>query len=135
MLKKTIKYTDYNGVERKEDFYFNISKAEAMEMELSTDGGLSETIRHIIDAQDMPSIVAYFKRIVLDAYGVKTPDGKRFIKSQELRDSFAQTEAYSDLFMELATNADAAAEFINGIVPHTVSTDAATGDTSARVVE
>ena len=135
MLKKTIKYTDYNGVERKEDFYFNISKAEAMEMELSTDGGLSETIKRIIDAQDMPSLLAYFKQLVLTAYGVKSPDGKRFIKSQELRDSFMQTEAYSDLFTELATNADAAAEFVNGIVPHNASTDAATGDTSARVVE
>lgn len=117
MLKKTITYTDYNGSERTEDFYFNLSKAELMEMELSTTGGLAETIQRIVKAQDAPAIIKIFKDLVLKAYGEKSPDGKRFIKSKELADSFAQTEAYSDLFMELATNADAAAEFVNGIVP------------------
>lgn len=117
MLKKTITYTDYNGVERKEDFYFNLSKAEVMEMELSTTGGLAEMIKRIVAAQDQPAIIKVFKDLILKAYGEKSPDGKRFIKSPELSDSFAQTEAYSILFMELATNDDAAAKFINGIVP------------------
>lgn len=117
MLKKTITYTDYNGVERKEDFYFNLSKAEVMEMELSTTGGLAEMIKRIVAAQDQPAIIKVFKDLILKAYGEKSPDGKRFIKSPELSDAFAQTEAYSILFMELATNDDAAAKFINGIVP------------------
>lgn len=117
MLKKTITYTDYNGVERKEDFYFNLSKAEVMEMELSTTGGLAEMIKRIVAAQDQPAIIKVFKDLILKAYGEKSPDGKRFIKSPELSDAFAQTEAYSQLFMELATNDDAAAKFINGIVP------------------
>lgn len=117
MLKKTFTYTDYNGVERTEDHYFNLSKAELMEMELSTTGGLAEMINKIVAAQDAPAIVKIFKELVLKAYGQKSADGRRFIKSKELSDDFAQTEAYSQLFMELATNADAAAAFVNGIVP------------------
>ncbi len=117
MIKKTITYTDYNDVERTEDFYFNLSKAELMEMEMGTTGGLAETIEKIVAAQDAPAIIKIFKDLVLKAYGEKSDDGKRFIKSEELSTAFAQTEAYSILFMELATDADAAAKFVNGIVP------------------
>ena len=117
MLKKTFTYTDYNGVERTEDHYFNLSKAELMEMELSTTGGLAEMINKIVAAQDAPQIVKLFKELVLKAYGQKSADGRRFVKSKELSDEFAQTEAYSQLFMELATNAEAASAFVNGIVP------------------
>jgi hypothetical protein len=117
MLKKTFTYVDFNGVERTEDHYFNLSKAELMEMELSTTGGLAEMINKIVAAQDAPAIVKIFKDLVLKAYGQKSADGRRFIKSKELSDEFSQTEAYSQLFMELATDADAAAAFVNGIVP------------------
>lgn len=117
MLKKTITYTDYNGSERTEDFYFNLSKAEIMEMEMSTSGGLAEMITKIVAAQDAPAIIKIFKELVLKAYGEKSPDGKRFVKSEEIATAFSQTEAYSQLFMELATDADAAAAFVNGIVP------------------
>lgn len=130
MLKKTFEYEDYNGVKRKEDHYFNLSKAEIMEMELGTTGGLAEMIQRVVDAQDTPSIVKIFKDLVLKAYGEKSPDGRRFIKvdsdGHKLADDFAQTEAYSMLFMELATDADAAAAFINGIVPSDVKVDQAT---------
>lgn len=117
MLKKTITYTDYNGSERTEDFYFNLTKAEIMEMEMSTSGGLTEMINRIVAAQDAPAIIDIFKKLILKAYGVKSPDGKRFVKSEELSTEFSQTEAYSQLFMELATNADEASKFVNGIVP------------------
>ena len=117
MLKKTIEYTDYNDVKRKEDFYFNLTKAEIMEMELSTTGGLAEMIQKIMDTQDTPQIIKLFKDLVLKAYGEKSADGKRFIKNDDIRDGFAQTEAYSELFMELATDANAAASFVNAIVP------------------
>ena len=117
MLKKTINYTDYNGMERKEDFYFNLNKAEVAEMELSTKGGLAEMIQKIVSSKDTPSIVKIFKDLILKAYGEKTPDGKRFVKSKELSDAFAQTEAYSELFMELATDAETASAFVNGIMP------------------
>ena len=117
MLKKTITYTDYNGSERTEDFYFNLSKAEIMEMEMSTAGGLTEMIQKIVAAQDSPAIIKVFKELILKAYGEKSPDGKRFIKSDEISTAFSQTEAYSQLFMELATDADAAAKFVNGIIP------------------
>lgn len=125
MLKKTITYTDYNGVERKEDFYFNLSKAEIMEMEMSTSGGLTEMISKIVAAQDTPAIIKLFKDLVLKAYGEKSLDGKKFVKVDEngnpLSRQFAQTEAYSVLFMELATDAEAASAFVNGIVPADVS--------------
>lgn len=117
MLKKTITYTDYNGNERTEDFYFNLSKAEAMEMELGTTGGLSQMIENVVAAQDTPSLIKIFKDMVLKAYGKKSDDGKRFMKSEEISREFAETEAYSILFMELATDADAASEFVNGITP------------------
>ena len=121
MLKKTITYTDYNGTERNEDFYFNLTKAELMEMEMSTSGGLAEMIQNIVKAQDAPAIIKVFKDLVLKAYGEKSLDGKRFMKVDEngtpLSIAFSQTEAYSNLFMELATNTEAASEFVNGIVP------------------
>lgn len=133
MLKKEIAYTDYNGVERKETFYFNLSKAEIMEMELTTVGGFAEMIQKIVDAQDAPSIIKTFKDLVLKSYGEKSPDGKRFIKTEELRDSFEQTEAYSTLFMELATNAAAASEFVNGIIPSDLAKQVSASEFSGKV--
>jgi hypothetical protein len=117
MIKETITYTDYNGVERKEDFYFNLTKAEIMEMEMSTQGGLAEMIQRIVAAQDQPAIIKIFKDLIVKAYGIKSPDGKRFIKNEDVVNEFVQTEAFSQMFMKLATDADAAAKFVNGIVP------------------
>ena len=121
MLKKTIKYTDYNGVERTEDFHFNLSKAEIMEMQLTTVGGLDAYLKKIISAQDMPTLMRIFKDLVLKSYGVKSDDGRRFIKNDQLREEFEQTEAYSILYMELSTDAEAAAAFVNGIIPADVA--------------
>ena len=117
MLKKHVVYTDYNGNERKEDFYFNLTKAEIMEMEMSTSGGLTEMIQRVVASQDAPTIVKIFKELVLKSYGQKSLDGKRFIKNDLLREEFEQTEAYSIIFMELATDADAAAKFVNCVMP------------------
>lgn len=125
MLKKTIHYVDYNGSEREEDHYFNLSKAEIMEMELSTAGGLSGMIQDIIKTQDGPAIMKIFKDIILKSYGKKSPDGKRFEKSEEISKAFEETEAYSVLFMELVTDADAAAAFVNGIIPSDVAKEIA----------
>lgn len=128
MLKKTITYSDCNGVERTEDFYFNLNKAEIMEMEMGTTGGLAEMITRIVQAQDAPAIIRVFKDLVLKAYGEKSADGRRFRKVDDdgkpLSRYFAETEAYSILFMELATDADAASKFINGIVPSDVAQQA-----------
>lgn len=117
MLKETMTYTDFNGIERTEDFYFNLTKTELTKMELTTAGGLAERIQKIVAAQDAPAIMEVFEDLILKAYGVKSPDGKRFEKSKELSAQFAQTAAYDQLFMKLATDADAAAKFVNGIVP------------------
>lgn len=129
MIKKTITYIDYNGIERTENFYFNLNKAEVMEMEMSTEGGMAESIQKIVDAKDAPAIIRVFKDLVLKAYGVKSDDGRRFMKTKPdgslYADDFKETEAYSQIFMELATNADAAAEFINGIVPADLAQKAA----------
>ena len=121
MLKKNIKYTDYNGVEREEEFLFHLSKAELMEMEMGTQGGLGEMIQQIVKSQDTPAIIKIFKDIILKAYGEKSLDGKRFVKVNDagvpLSIGFSQTEAFSELFMELATDADAASKFIMGVIP------------------
>lgn len=117
MYKKTITYPDYNGNEIKEDFYFNLTKAEILEMQLEKEGGLAEKIQTIVDSKNVPELIKIFKELILRSYGKKSDDGKRFIKSPELSREFTQTEAYSELFMELATDSDAASAFINGIIP------------------
>ena len=117
MLKKTVTYVDYNGVERTEDFYFNLSKAEVAEMELSVDGGFSKMLEEIVKSNDNARILELFKEMVLKAYGEKSADGRRFVKSKELAEAFSQTEAYSEIFMELAMDEKAAAAFVNGIMP------------------
>lgn len=119
MLKKTITYTDYDGVERTEDFFFNLTKAEVAEMELSNYGGMERLIQQISMTQDRKRLVELFKDIILKSYGEKSPDGRRFVKSKELSEAFSQTEAYSELFMQLATDAEAASKFINGVLPQT----------------
>ena len=117
MVKKTIKYTDYNGKEREEDYYFNLSKVELLEMVMSAEGGLENKIKKIVESDDKAEIVKYFKEIIKKSFGMKSEDGKRFIKNPKDFEEFEQTEAYVNLFMELATNADAGANFINGIIP------------------
>ena len=117
MLKKTVTYVDYNGVERTEDFCFNLSKAEVTEMELSVEGGFSKMLEEIVKSNDNARIIELFKEMVLKAYGEKSADGRRFIKSKELSEAFSQTEAYSEIFMELALDEKAAAAFVNGIMP------------------
>lgn len=134
MLKKTVTYEDYNGITRTEDFYFNLTKAEIAEMELSTAGGFAEMIQKVIAAQDGPTIIKIFKDLVLKAYGEKSADGKRFIKSDEIATAFSQTEAYSQIFMELATNADAASAFVNGIIPADLAKQVAKQSTGLKSV-
>lgn len=128
MIKKTLTYTDYDGNERTEDFYFNLSKAELMEMDFSASGGMEKMIKRIVDAQDTKRIIEVFKDIILKSYGEKSADGRRFIKvsdGRRLAEDFAQTEAYSELFMELATNDKAATEFINGVIPQSLAAEMA----------
>lgn len=117
MLKKTITYTDYNGEERTEDFYFNINKAEIIEMETTTEGGLGNKLDKMIKAKDAPSLMSFFKELILKSYGEKSDDGRKFVKSKEISNDFAQTEAYSQLFMELITDEEKAASFVNAIIP------------------
>ena len=117
MLKKTVTYTDYNDNTRTEDFYFNLTKAELTEMNLSTTGGLEQMIRDIITAQDTPKIIAIFKELLLKSYGVKSADGRRFIKSKELSTEFSQTEAFPIIYMELLTDEGSAEKFMTGILP------------------
>lgn len=117
MVKKTITYTDYNDVERTEDFYFDLSEAEVIEMELGIGGGLVDMVGRIVNAKEQPDIIKTFKEIVLKAYGEKSPDGKYFNKSPEISHAFSCTKAYSKIFMELATNEAKASEFFNGIIP------------------
>lgn len=124
MLKKTIKYTDYNGEERTEDFYFNLTKAELTELELRQSGGLKALLEKIIAERDQDKLVTLFKKIILMAYGEKSLDGRRFIKSEELTKAFTETEAYSELFMELVTDSKAAANFVNGIIPEEIRKNA-----------
>lgn len=125
MLKKTLTYEDFNGETVSEDYFFHLSKAELVELELSHKGGLSEALQRIIEAEDGKGIITEFKNIILNSYGQRSDDGKRFIKNQQLREEFESTEAYSTLFMELVTDTDAAIEFINGVIPQGMAEEAA----------
>lgn len=128
MIKKPIKFTDYDGEEREEDFYFNLSKAELMEMELTTPGGMQQMLNRITKEKDTKRLWEIFKDVICRSYGVKSDDGKRFIKSKELTEAFLQTEAYCELIVELATNADKASEFMNGIIPQNLEAIGGTVD-------
>lgn len=121
MLKKTITYTDYNGVEHTEDFYFNLSKAELLEMEMSNTGGFESMLKELIDTKDNARIIEMFKDLILKSYGVKSADGKQFIKTKQLSLEFSYMDAYSVLYMELASDANASKLFVNGIIPKDLS--------------
>lgn len=117
MIKITKEYTDFNGNKRNETYMFNFTEAEIAEMEMSVNGGYKELIQKIIDTQDSPGLMKIFKDLVLDSYGEKSADGKYFHKSAEMREAFSHTQAYSDIFMELARDTDKAIAFVNGIMP------------------
>lgn len=117
MIKKTVKYTDFDGNERTEDFYFHLTEAEVADWELSIEGGLSKKILAIIKSKDIRKIIQIYKELLIRSYGEKSPDGRRFIKNDAVRDDFIQTQAYSDLYMKLATDSEEGAEFIKGIMP------------------
>lgn len=121
MYAKKIAYTDYNGNQREDVFYFNLNKAEIMEMELGVIGGMTQYINKMIAQEDGPGLAQFYKDMILKAYGEKSLDGKRFIKNQELRENFEQTDAYSELYMELVTDVDKASEFVRGIMPAQVA--------------
>ena len=121
MYRKSITYTDYNGIERTEEFLFNLTEAEIAEMEMSKKGGLTNTLQRLIRTEDAPEIAKIFKDLILKSYGEKSDDGKRFIKSEKMSEEFSQTEAYSKLYMELAFDDKAAANFVNNIIPKSMA--------------
>ena len=139
MLKKSVTYEDLDGNTNTEDFYFHLTKADLVEMEMSYPGGLHAHLQKIVDDEDGRAIMHEFKELILSSYGKRSPDGKRFIKTPELRQEFHSSEAYSALFMELCLNADVAADFVNGIVPPNLEQDVAklekaNGESDVRVV-
>lgn len=138
MLKKTIKYRNFNGVEVEEDFYFNLGKHELMEMQVTTEGGFEEYLRRIIAANDMRSIIREFKQLILLTYGIRTSDNE-FTKSDELREKFRNSAAFDQLYFELAVDENAGAEFVNGVLPPGFNEDiekvAALGNQNVKTVE
>lgn len=132
MLKKKIKYEDYDGNVREEDFYFNLSKAEILKMEMTTTGGLEATLNKIISEQNIPALYTYFEQIVQKSFGVKSPDGKYFDKDPEALKRFVQSPAYDELIMELVGDAGKAADFCNGIIPRDVSAKISQQNITAR---
>lgn len=120
MLKKTITYTDFNDNQVTEDFYFNLTKMELIELDFAEKGELSDKLKEIVAKEDHRGILQMFKALVMKSYGVRSEDGKRFIKSQELADAFMQTDAFSELFVELMTGEQAAIDFFNAVMPASV---------------
>lgn len=123
MIKHTSTYTDFNGVERTEDFYFNLSKNEILQWEYGVENGLTTILDKIVKAKDGPQIIEYFKELILKAYGEKSDDGRRFIKSEEISTAFSQTPAFDELYIKLFTDSDFAADFVKGILPEDFGDD------------
>lgn len=117
MLKKVVTYTDFDGNERTEELHFHLSKSELMEMQFNEAGGLEQKLRSIIQQLNGKEMIKTFKELILNSYGEKSPDGKRFIKNDEIRSAFEQTTAYDELFMELVLDSEKMAAFIKGIMP------------------
>ena len=117
MLKKVITYTDYDDVQRTEGFYFNLTQTEIIEMEYDIDGGMEKMLKEVAEKLDGKRIMAFVKKIILKAYGEKSPDGKRFVKSEEIAQAFYQTPAYDKLFVEMVTDSKKLSEFVNGVIP------------------
>lgn len=117
MLKRTIKYEDFDGNQREEDFYFNLTKAEVIQYELSMTGGLAAVLERLIQIHDVPELIKHYTNLIDLSYGEKSLDGKHFVKTPELLQAFKATGAYSQLYSELALDPDAAATFINSIIP------------------
>lgn len=124
MYKETITYEDFNGVECKEEKYFNITKAEMMNMELSPDGGYAVRLKKLMDTKDAKELIRLFTGLIDIAYGEKSEDGKHFRKSPEILANFKDTNAYSELYMKFISDADAASKFVNGIFPKDVIEEA-----------
>ena len=131
MFVKEIKYTDFNGMDRSEKFYFNLTKSELTEMDLTTAGGMKSFIERITNTQDQAELIKLFKELILKAYGVKSDDGKQFMKSEELVKAFSQTMAYDTYFMQLATDEKEAIKFVNGIMPADLVAEAQKNDKQA----
>lgn len=135
MLKKTMTTVDFGGTERTEDYYFNLTKAEIMEMQLCTDGGFVETVKKIVEAKNQLELTRLFKKIICASYGVLSPDGRKFVKNQQVLDDFMATQAYSDLYIELLSGDGKAAEdFVNGILPKDLTNEAAKAPVSQPVL-
>lgn len=117
MLKKTITYIDYNGDERTETHYFDLNEVEATEMELSVEGGFSKKLQAIAKSEDKAAMFQVFKNLIEKSYGIKSEDGRRFVKSKQITEEFTQSKAYVKLIMELAQDGDKLAAFFNGIIP------------------
>ena len=122
MLKKTVTYEDWNGKTRTEDFYFNLTRAECIQLEYNSGvKSLTDYISTLIDNDDMSIVVKTIKKVLLLSYGIKSDDGKRFIKNDEVREAFEQNPAFDTLYMELATDAKKAAEFFAGVIPGAIT--------------
>lgn len=135
MLKKTITYENFNGETVTEDHFFHLSKADLIELELSADGGMEARLTKIVASGNNREIFGEFKKLLLLAYGTRSEDGKRFVKTQELRDKFVSSEAFSALLMELLQDGDAASEFVNGMIPHGLSAEISKPEESSKMPE
>lgn len=123
MLKKTITYTDYDGMERTEDFWFNLSKTELTKLDAELPGGVLGVLRKIIDKKDRKALVDFIETLILRSYGEKTLDGKRFVKTPDMAEEFMQTPAYDELFMSILSDTDSQTSFINGVIPQSMAKD------------
>lgn len=133
MLKRNITYEDFNGDTVTETFYFNLTKPEILELEVSYKEGIEGALKKMLAEEDRAALLELFKKIITSSYGEKSVDGKRFIKSAQLTEEFTQTNAYATLYMELLADSDAAANFINGVVPSDLAAEAQKQETQDKI--
>jgi hypothetical protein len=115
MLKKTVKYTDFDNVERTDTLYFNLTQAELLEIEIHTPGGMEKTIKNAVSDEKSDKIFDIMKELIMKSYGEKNSDGK-FIKTAAISEAFSHTECYSTLLFDVLETSEKAANFFNAII-------------------
>lgn len=123
MLKKRITYTNFEDEEVTETFYFNLTKADLMEMEVSKRGGLNGYIERIQETNDAGLVFEELKSLMSRSVGRLAPDGRGFSRSQQIRDEFMNSEAFSNFILEMLTDPQLAAEFIQGLIPKNIESE------------
>lgn len=117
MVRREIKFTDFNGKSQTEVGYFNINKAELGKLQMRHNGTYLDYLKLLSERKKVEEMYNFVYELILDSYGEKDPEGRKFIKTPEMRTDFEQSLAFSEMIVDLVSNPDDLANFVKGIMP------------------